>query len=71
MSDHTSVSKPGALCDFCKQNGVTRKATVDGKVIIGTYWANMCPGHHELYGLRDSREQLIFGLGIAQRIIDA
>lgn len=63
MSDHTSVSKPGALCDFCQQNGVTRKAVVDGKVSIGTFWANMCQGHFELYGLG-------LGLGIGQRITD-
>jgi hypothetical protein len=49
-------------CDFCKQNGVDRDAKYDGKVSIGTYWANMCQGHFELYGIG-------LGLGIGQELI--
>jgi len=50
------------LCDYCKQNGITRKARYDAKVSIATYWANMCQGHFDLYGVG-------LGLGVGQKLV--
>lgn len=69
MSQGIRVHKPGAKCDFCKEVGLDRPATVDGKVVIGTFWANMCDQHHAAYGLRGPNGELFFGVGIAQHII--
>lgn len=48
-------------CDFCKENAVTKPATVDGRTIIGP-WANMCQNHFQMYGVG-------LGLGKGQRLI--
>jgi len=60
---HTQV-KVAVLpkCDYCKQNGVDRDAKYDAKVSIATYWANMCQGHFDLYGIG-------LGLGIGQELV--
>lgn len=60
---HTVVKIAEAKpCDFCKENGVARDAKYDAKVNIGTYWANMCQGHFDLYGVG-------LGLGIGQELV--
>ncbi len=63
MKPHTeSIVMELPPCDYCKQNGIDRPAKYDGRVSIAIYWANMCQGHFELYGIG-------LGLGKGQKLV--